>query len=590
MQRKFFIGIVTVLLLGAVISGGMSARMVEDRYKRNIEENLITELGLIRELIGEKLIYERDNLDKYTAEIKSIINARITITDAKGDVISDTEYEYTAMDNHALRPEISEALKGGIGKAVRFSDTLKADQLYIAQPVFRDGSVIGVIRLSRSLHEINILIRRLYSNVFIGILAGLAVSLLLGYRVSMSITKPVKEITYTASQIASGQLDKRVNLTGKDEIGVLAASINNMASKLNDTIMSLQDKNTKLEAIMSSMVNGIIAVDKEERILFINPVAVELLNIKEEDIIGRHLLQVVRSNVMDDYLKVLLQGKMYFDTEIVIDYPEEKTLKLFANPIMKTVEGGVVGVIITIQDITKLRKLERMRTEFVTNVSHELKTPLTSIKGFAETLKNGAIEDKEDAVRFLDIIEAEAERLHRLISDILSLSELEQKKNKMIAEEIEIDIIVEEVVSMLKTQADKKKIELIHKVQKDIKRLTGDPDKLKQMLINLVENAIKYTPEKGCVTVEACNASDPEGGDMIAFNIMDNGIGIPRQNIPRLFERFYRVDKARSRKIGGTGLGLAIVKHIVILFNGEIEVQSELGRGTTFTVTLPVKQ
>jgi two-component system phosphate regulon sensor histidine kinase PhoR len=160
----------------------------------------------------------------------------------------------------------------------------------------------------------------------------------------------------------------------------------------------------------------------------------------------------------------------------------------------------------------------------------------------------------------------------------------------MIAEEIEIDIIVEEVVSMLKTQADKKKIELIHKVQKDIKRLTGDPDKLKQMLINLVENAIKYTPEKGCVTVEACNASDPEGGDMIAFNIMDNGIGIPRQNIPRLFERFYRVDKARSRKIGGTGLGLAIVKHIVILFNGEIEVQSELGRGTTFTVTLPVKQ
>lgn len=589
MQRKIFLGILLVLLLGVVISGVLSARVVENNFYSSIEESLTTDLGLIRELIGEKLIYDRNGLDEYTRKIKSITNARITIVDARGNVIIDTERDHTTMDNHALRPEVSEAFKGNTGKAVRYSYTLKVDLLYIAQPVFKDGNIIGVIRLSRPLYEINTLVRKLYLNVFIGVLVGLAVSLLLGYRVSVKITKPIKDITHIATRIASGQLSKRINVTGKDEIGVLAASINNMASKLNDTIISLQDKNTKLEAIMSSVVNGIIAIDSTERILFINSVASRLLNIEEEEVVGKHLLQAVRSNAIDNYLKALLRDNRYFDTEIAMDYPDEKILRFYANPIKHIDRSDIAGIIITIQDITELRKLERMRTEFVANVSHELKTPLTSIKGFAETLKTGAIEDKEDAVRFLNIIEAEADRLYRLISDILSLSELEQKKTKTITEEIRIDKAVKEVLSILKSQADRKGIELTSKVQDEIKSLTGDPDKLKQMLLNLVDNAVKYTPEKGRVSVEAYNVIDYKDKDSIVIKVTDNGIGIPEQHIPRLFERFYRVDKARSRKVGGTGLGLAIVKHIIILFEGEVEVRSEVGKGTVFTITLPVK-
>ncbi|MGE5632869.1 MAG: two-component system histidine kinase PnpS [Caulobacteraceae bacterium] len=588
MQKRIFFSIAVVLLIGVIISGVFSAGMVEKNFVNNVEESLITDAGLIRVLIGDQLFITGSNLDDYLGKIKSITNARITIVDAGGNVLIDTERDSTSMDNHAQRPEIAEAYKGKTGKAIRYSNTLKVDLLYVAQPVLKSGKVIGVIRLSEPLYQINALIKRLYFNIFIAVLLGAIVSILLGLKMSINITKPIKDITYTASRIAAGQFEKRINVSGRDEIGTLANAINDMASKLNDTIASLKDKNTRLEAIMSSVINGIVAIDRAERVLFINPIAIEQLDIKDPEVIGKHLLKVVRSNSIDNYLKTILKEKRCFDTEISLDYPTERIYKLYANPIKQFEESDIAGILITIQDITELRKLERMRTEFVANVSHELKTPLTSIKGFVETLKGGAIEDREDAIRFLDIIESETDRLYRLISDILSLSELEQKMVKS-ATEIEVEKTVKEVLSMIKNEADRKCIELTSEVQEGIDNLWGDPDKFKQMLLNLVDNAVKYTPEKGKVKVEAYKQTDFNGEERLTINVIDNGIGIPREHIPRLFERFYRVDKARSRKVGGTGLGLAIVKHIVILFGGEIEVRSEEGKGTVFSVTLPLK-
>jgi two-component system, OmpR family, phosphate regulon sensor histidine kinase PhoR len=493
------------------------------------------------------------------------------------------------MENHAGRPEVIAALSGDLGKSIRYSDTLKVDLMYIAQPIYKAGSVIGAVRLAKPLYEINALLYKLYFNILIAVMAGILIASLLGYRMAVNITKPIEEITYIASRIAKGDFSKRINIKDRNEIGILAGSINDMASKLNDTIMSLQDKNIKLESIMSSVVNGIIAIDSSERVLFINPVAQSLLNITEKDIVGKHLLQVVRNNSIDTYLKAILQDKKFFDNEIIIDDPDERVLKFYTNPIKQTDESDIDGIIITLQDITELRKLERMRTEFVANVSHELKTPLTSIKGFVETLKMGDIEDKQDTERFLNIIEAEADRLYRLINDILSLSELEQKRVKTAKEEIKVEKTIREVISMLKSQGDKKNIELALDIKQGLNNLIGDTDMLKQMLINLVDNAIKYTPENGKVLVEAYNLSDETEMDKIVIKVKDNGIGIPEKHIPRLFERFYRVDKARSRRVGGTGLGLAIVKHIVILYNGEIEVESEVGKGTEFRIILPTK-
>jgi len=587
MQRKIFLNIVTVLILGEIICGVLSARIVEKSQVGSIEESLIIESGLVRELAGESLMGV-SGIEEYITKIKKITNTRITIIDAKGNVIIDTEKDHQTMDNHSVRPELMAALKGQLGKSIRYSNTLEVDLMYIAQPIYKDGSIVGAVRLSKPLYEINALLRKLYVNVFIAVAAGILVAILLVYKMAVNITKPIEDITYTASKIAKGQFDKRINITGRDEIGILAASINDMASRLNDTIISLKDKNIKLEAIMSSVVNGIIAIDGMERVLFINNAAERLLDITERDVVGKHLLQVVRSNSIDNYLKTILRDKKYFDAEITIDQPAEKVLKLYANPIRHNENSDIDGIIITLQDITELRKLERVRTEFVANVSHELKTPLTSIKGFAETLKMGDIEDEQDKIRFLNIIEDEADRLYRLINDILSLSELEQKRVRTAKEEIKVEKTVKEVLSMLKSQSDKKGIELELDIQEGISNLMGDPDMFKQMLINLVDNAIKYTPGNGKVVVGAYNLVEDGERGKVLIKVKDNGIGIPKQHIPRLFERFYRVDKARSRKVGGTGLGLAIVKHIVILFNGEIEVESEVGKGTEFRITIPV--
>jgi two-component system phosphate regulon sensor histidine kinase PhoR len=299
---------------------------------------------------------------------------------------------------------------------------------------------------------------------------------------------------------------------------------------------------------------------------------------------------VVRNNAIDNYLKSIIRDKKYFDTELTLEQPYNKVLKLYSNPIRHSDSSEMDGIIITLQDITELRKLEKVRTDFVANVSHEMKTPLTSIKGFAETLKMGDIEEEQDRLRFLNIIEDEADRLCRLINDLLSLSELEQKKAKakLPKEEIKVEKAIKEVLSMLESQSEKKHIKLSMDVQEELYNIKGEADKFKQMLINLVDNAIKYTPENGKVRVEAYNHEDGNGHRKLVIKVIDNGIGIPGQHLPRLFERFYRVDKARSRAVGGTGLGLAIVKHIAILLGGEVEVDSEVGKGTEFRIILPV--
>lgn len=584
MERKIFFNFIFVLLIGVLICGILSVEIIEKNYNQNIENRLVSNTSLVRELITENLNQNNyDNLNEYFQKIKSITDSRITVIGLDGKVIIDTEKDATTMDNHSGRPEIIEALKGNTGKAKRYSNTMKVNYLYIAQPIYKDGKITEILRLSTPLYEINHLMRKLYISALISILTGLLIASIMGYRISKKITKPVKVMTAIASQISKGHFEQRIDIKSKDEIGELANSINYMASTLSDTINSVTDKNIKMEAILSSVVNGIIAIDSDEKILFINPVAIDMLNIKESDVAGKHFLQVVRNNQIDNYLKYVIKHRSFYDTEITLNYPHEKILKLYTNPIKKFEKGEESGIIITIQDITELRKLENMRTEFVANVSHELKTPLTSIKGFVETLKIGAIEDKEDSIRFLNIIEDEADRLSRLISDILSLSELEGKKVKVAHEKIRVQNTIAEIISMLSSQAVKKNITLLSEVNDGSLCIMGDLDKFKQMLINLVDNGIKYTPEGGTVKVEALR----DGGYLV-INVIDNGIGIPDEYIPRLFERFYRVDKARSRKVGGTGLGLAIVKHIVKTFDGEISVESKVGEGTKFTIFLPV--
>lgn len=585
MQRKIFVYFIIVLLISLGISGLITTHIVGSMYNKDVEDKLMAESDIIREQLTDYINTNNfTGMQEILSRINKNTNTRITVIDTTGKVMAETNYNLSLMENHLSRPEVQQALSGIVGKQRRFSTTMQVNYLYIAEPVYQNGKITAIVRLATPLKQLKGITRSISVSTLLALVPGLILALLLAYRFAINITKPIKEIKNAAAEIAEGKLDADINIISSDEIGQLAKSINFMAASLKDKLNSIEDKNSKMEAILSSVMNGIIAVDSSNHILFINPMAQKMLGIQEEDITGKHLLQVIRNNKLDNMIRGILEESSTIDEELTITYPEEKICRLVTNPIRYPGSNRIVGIIIIIQDITQIRKLERMRSEFVANVSHELKTPLTSIKGFVETLKAGAIEDSEASIRFLNIIEDEADRLNRLISDILSLSELENRKLKVNVEDISVSVMVKEIVSMLQNQADKKDISLLYSVEEDIYKLKGDLDQFKQMLINLIDNAIKYTPEEGCVEITAYNE-----GDNVVIKVKDNGIGIPKEHIPRLFERFYTADKARSRKVGGTGLGLAIVKHIVLQFNGQIGVQSEIGKGTEFTVILPAK-
>lgn len=420
--------------------------------------------------------------------------------------------------------------------------------------------------------------------LIIGILFGLIVSNFFGYRLIKGIVQPINEITDVAKEITKGNYEHRIEIKSIDEIGQLSFAINTMSDKLQETIDELYDRNAKLEAILKSLVNGVVAFDENERILLINDSARTMLGIKDNYAVGKHILDVVRNSKFHDVLEKIIKDKGYNIDNFEID-TFNKHLKIYSSPIVHQVTHKKLGFVVIINDITEIRRLEKIRSDFVANVSHELRTPLTSIRGFIETLREGAIDNIERRDRFLEIIEFEAERLTRLINDILTLSEIENLKEGFVKEDIVIDEEINEIFYIMEKTAKDKNIKLIKVLNcKDVVIKTSK-DRLRQMIINLVDNGIKYTPEGGYVKV---TTNDIENN--IIIEVEDSGIGISKENIPRLFERFYRVDKGRSRKLGGTGLGLAIVKHIVESMKGTITVESEIGKGTKFTIILPKEQ
>ncbi|SNX52775.1 two-component system histidine kinase PnpS [Thermoanaerobacterium sp. RBIITD] len=415
----------------------------------------------------------------------------------------------------------------------------------------------------------------------LAILHGLLISNIFGYRFVKSIVSPINEITDVAKEITKGNYEHRIEIKSIDEIGQLSSAINIMSERLRETIDELYDRNAKLEAILKSIINGVIAFDDNEKILLINDSARAILDIKENDIIGKHILDVVRNTKFHDILENIIKNKEYTIKNLELN-TYNKSLKIYSSPIIHQVTQKKLGFVVIINDITEVRKLEKIRSDFVANVSHELRTPLTSIRGFVETLREGAIDNVQARDKFLEIIEFETERLTRLINDILTLSEIENLKEGFATENIIIDKEIEEIFYIMEKSANDKKIKLIKDLNCDGLKINTNRDRLRQMIINLIDNGIKYTQEGGYVKVSTIDSYDE-----IIITVEDSGIGISKENIPRLFERFYRIDKGRSRKLGGTGLGLAIVKHIVESMKGNITVESEVGRGTKFTINLP---
>lgn len=419
---------------------------------------------------------------------------------------------------------------------------------------------------------------------FISMFFGAVVSIGLGTRYVRRITEPIKQLAKVTKKISKGQYERRIYASTEGEIKELSESFNTMSERLESAVAELEDNNTKMESILTSMLNGVIALDNDYKIMLVNPVAEEMFGIVSEQVENMHILEVIRNEKIITVLRDLIEHSQMISREIEVQYPEPKTLSLKTNFIRLGEDPSrVIGVVIILQDITEIRRLENTRKEFVANVSHELKTPLTSIKGFLETLQSNCEMDCETRNRFLHIIEIEADRLTYLIEDLLSLSEIENKTNNLQEEKIDVEKNLKEVVNMLFELARRKNIKLELIVEhKDI-FIYGNNSWFKQMLINLIENAIKYTYEGGMVAVRAKSCENS-----VFIEVKDTGIGIEKEHLERLFERFYRVDKSRNRDVGGTGLGLAIVKHIILSFGGKIDVESKVDVGTTISIEIPL--
>ena len=489
---------------------------------------------------------------------------RFTVINKEGEVIFDNEI--AKLDNHNNRQEIIDAFKNGSGSSVRYSASLSTSMVYVATKI--DDNT--VIRSSVPVNNIRVFTSGTLKYYIAIILLVFVLSLFLAVKLVKIIVYPINELQKVTSKIENGDLNKRAIIYNYDEIGFLAQTFNNIADQLEIRIIDSLDKKNKLESILESMESGVIAIDNNENIILINSYSQKLFDLKEDNI-GKKISDCI---IDYDLINFIREIPEIGTKEVKLFHPIERELRVKKSPIINYLNNSI-GIVITVQDITDIKRLENMRSEFVANVSHELKTPLTSIKGFSETLRY--VDDSETKNKFLDIIDKESERLTNLINDILILSNIENI-HKMESEYFNPGDVIENVLDMVKSQAYKKSI-IIKYNDCFNSEILGSKDKFHQLAVNLIENAIKYSNENGIVKIDLTLEEQ-----YFVFKVKDNGIGIPKNDIPRIFERFYRVDKSRSTR--GTGLGLAIVKHIVKLFNGEISVKSKVGIGSTFTVKI----
>lgn len=475
-------------------------------------------------------------------------------------------YDSDKLDvgKHLQILNLEDAFNKGEESILKYSTKYKENIAYYVTKINDDSLLISSVPILPK----NVIPIEYVKYYILIMLLVILLSLIVSLKLVKGVIYPLKELEFVTSKIANGDLNKRAIISSDNEISSLAKTFNNMANQLQQKIDDSIDKQNKLEAILESMESGVIAIDDKRRVILINPYAKKMFDINEK-IIGEDI-----SNYIIDYeiLEFINGFSLIEAREVKLFHPIERYIKIRKVPIINT-RRYPRGIVITIQDITDIKRLETMRSEFVANVSHELKTPLTSIKGFAETLK--FVEDDFTRNKFLNIIDSEAERLTRLIDDILVLSRIENN-NVNEEEEFRISDIVKDVINMVMIQAERKGIDIQYKYDKNL-FLIGDKYKFIQLVLNLVDNAVKYSEDNKKITIKTYNE-----GDYNYMEVKDEGIGIPKEDLPRIFERFYRVDKSRTK--GGTGLGLAIVKHIVKTFNGQINVESKLGDGTRFIV------
>jgi two-component system phosphate regulon sensor histidine kinase PhoR len=512
--------------------------------------------------------------------------ARVTLIAADGRVVGESERraeDLPRLGNHRDRPEVRTALEGRLGRDLRRSATVDAPLLYVAWPVRDAGRVIGVLRLALPLSAVTASYASLHQVLLLGGGVALLVALGIGIFVAGRVTRPVVDMQSIARQMSEGNFLVRAPSRSTDEIGTLGRSLNVLAARLREKVQDLEQERAKVTAILDGMVEGVVAVDGHEHVLVMNERARTIFGLGAMRGERKPFLEVIRNVELHELFRDSRAGSpgLVLRREVRLAAPAGRVLEVQALPL--ALGGDEWGLVMVLHDVTELRRLEDVRTEFVANVSHELRTPLTAIHGYLETLLEGALEEPEHARKFLEIVFRHTERLGRLISDLAELSNIELGRITLALAPTPLGEVVDSVVAIIGPRAARGGVRLASAVPPGLVAVTADHDRLVQILINLVDNAVKYTPRGGDVRIGASLIA----GDRVEVTVTDTGIGIPRSDLPRITERFYRVDKARSRELGGTGLGLAIVRHLVLAHGGELAIESELDQGTTVRFTLP---
>lgn len=566
-----------LLLIGCSVlgTGIFLALLLRSSYIDSLTTRLETEGQMLAETIAWAEATEKPEEFQRIAEVYGkALDAHITIFDREGRVLGDSKGNRTW--NYKEFPEVENALQ----QKSHDPTVIRNNYLHAALPVEREGNVVGAIRISLGIQEVNQSLEKVWVSLALGLLIAYGLAGFFSSRIASSVTRPLEEIAQVAADIAQKKFHRRVQESGEDEVAHLGRAINHMSHSLQKQMETIRKSEHRLTSIIESLESALIMIDATGKVSLANRSFERFFGIPVQDIIGCSYEKLTYPYDLTELITECAESGERIRHEIQLYFPEERILEATLAPMW--VEKNGVGVVVVLHDLTAIRRLEQLRKEFVDNVSHELKTPITSIRGFSETLLDGAMNDPDTLREFLEIINEESLRLQRLIGELLDLSKIESKQDHLKMEPIQIDKMVQSVIKTMEERFRAKGQQWHIKVEEPFE-VVVDHDRFRQILLNLLANASNYTPAGGHITVEVERQANEW-----TCKVADTGIGIPQEDLSRVFERFYRVDKARARDSGGTGLGLAIVKHLVEAHRGKIEVESQLGEGTVFTLTFPI--
>lgn len=581
---QFYGSHMAILLLALILSGYFAITEFRELQSYTISESLKKQAQAVGEILGQKLS-DRDvaTIDAFCDRLAANSPYRITVLAPDGSVLGDSESSPERMEDHSTRPEVKTAMAGSTGTSVRYSFTINRDMVYVAVPIVRDGKIEGIIRTATPSEQLSQVLEGFYVKLGAMILfltvAAAIVSLLLANR----INKPITEIKEAAKRFANGDLDQNIVPVGAKEIAELATAINQMVEQLRERLNIMTKQRNELESLLSEMVEAVIEVDTSKKIVRMNQAAENIFQAKFSRACGKDVLEAIRNRGFNQFVAKTLTSATPLEEELTVVGNPDKILQVHGTQITDP-QGKPSGALIVLNDISRLKNIDQIRKDFVANVSHELKTPVTSIKGFLETLRDGAINDPNSAERFLSIAIRQTDRLNAIIEDLLKLSRVEQEADRgaMKLEKASVYDAIQAVIKFLEEIAHEKGVTTLVDCDMSLEIKMNRP-LFEQALSNLLDNAIKYSDPGSEVWITA-----KQEHHEALIEVQDKGCGIPRDQLPRIFERFFRVDKTRMRHTGGAGLGLSIARHIINLHSGRIEVSSGIGEGSVFSIHIPI--